>query len=112
MSYRGMSETSFAPKIAPVKSCSVDQKKFPLCQNLALFPQTFAPLQFKILVLTCWNNTVKMSYKPLTRILARGSFNLLVKASCPQPKPWVTFGSSLLKQIVRNVAFGITHIKA
>jgi hypothetical protein len=36
-------------------------------------PQAFVLLWLKILVLICWYNTIKKSYKPLTRILMKGS---------------------------------------
>ncbi len=69
----GMSETSFAPKIALVKS-----QKNMLCQYLAQFSKLLYCSGLKFLVLMCQYDTIKKSYKLLTRILVRGSFSSLI----------------------------------
>ncbi len=52
-------------------------KKFPLCQNLALFPKLLYHSGLIFFVLMCWEETAKKSYKPLMRILDRGSFSFI-----------------------------------
>jgi hypothetical protein len=65
--------TSFAPKIALVKSHTDNKKEIPLCQNF----EPFILLGLKILVLMCQYDTIKKSFEPLTRILIRGSFSFI-----------------------------------